>query len=94
MGDGDFKIPISDANFVSAEPFVDTIELTKDYSFLIIACDGLFDKLTAQEVVEFVHSNSATTSSLSEIANMLTDHALSKRSMDNITAVIIKLNWK
>jgi len=94
LGDGDYKIPASEANFVTSEPYVNVIELTKEYSFLLLACDGLFDKLTAQEAVEFVHGQLQSGTSLNEAANELTDYALSKRTTDNVTAVLVKFNWK
>eukprot|EP01102_Stenamoeba_stenopodia_P005572 TRINITY_DN16321_c0_g1_i1.p1 TRINITY_DN16321_c0_g1~~TRINITY_DN16321_c0_g1_i1.p1 ORF type:complete len:510 (-),score=106.49 TRINITY_DN16321_c0_g1_i1:90-1619(-) len=57
LGDSEMKVPISAANYVSAEPFVGKRELqTGIDAFLILACDGLWDKVTHQSAVEFVAS--------------------------------------
>ena len=94
LGDGDFKIPTSEANFVTSEPFVDEVELQREHSFLLLACDGLFDKLSAQEASEFIHSKLAEGKDLSSVAEELTDHALSMRSTDNVSVVLCQFNWK
>ena len=94
LGDGDFKIPVSEANFVTSEPFFNTHELTKEYSFLLLACDGLFDKLTPQESVEFIHERISNGTSISDVAEQLADHALQKQTTDNVTVVITQFNWK
>jgi serine/threonine protein phosphatase PrpC len=44
IGDKDFKFPYnkSEADFVSAIPYVNRIELTSQNEFMIVACDGLW----------------------------------------------------
>eukprot|EP00026_Physarum_polycephalum_P000597 Phypoly_transcript_00598.p1 GENE.Phypoly_transcript_00598~~Phypoly_transcript_00598.p1 ORF type:complete len:432 (-),score=105.57 Phypoly_transcript_00598:1020-2315(-) len=53
MGDMDFKDdptkPISE-QAVSSVPEITTIELTEQHEFVVLACDGLWDVLTNQEV--------------------------------------------
>ncbi len=57
FGDIDFKAPHNQGvDFVSAVPYVNTIELTDNDEFLVVACDGLWDVLTYEEAVEFVAS--------------------------------------
>lgn len=41
-------------NYVSAEPHIRSIELRNDDRFLLLACDGLWDKITYAESVELV----------------------------------------
>lgn len=94
LGDGDFKKPTSEENFVSAEPYVHEMQLTKSASFLLLACDGLFDKLTAQDAVNFVHEQLQQESSLSTVANQLTEHALNMRTTDNVSVVLVQFKWK
>jgi protein phosphatase 2C family protein 2/3 len=44
LGDRDFKYPYNkaDGHFVSAEPFVDKLNILPEHEFLIISCDGLW----------------------------------------------------
>ncbi|KXJ23938.1 putative protein phosphatase 2C T23F11.1 [Exaiptasia diaphana] len=44
---------------VTAMPDVITKEITPDYEFIILACDGIWDVLSNQEVVDFVRSRIA-----------------------------------
>lgn len=94
LGDGDFKIPISEANFVSAEPYYNSHPLTKEHTFLLLACDGLFDKLSPQESITFVHERLTSGVSLSDAAEQLADLAIEKQTTDNVTVVIVQFNWK
>jgi len=41
-------------DYVSAEPYYRDIELTNEDTYLILACDGLWDVMSDQEAVEFV----------------------------------------
>jgi serine/threonine protein phosphatase PrpC len=45
LGDRDYKIPTSEANFVSSEPFTSQVTLTAEDQFLLLACDGLWEKV-------------------------------------------------
>jgi serine/threonine protein phosphatase PrpC len=58
--------------------------------FLILACDGLWDVLSNEKAVEFVNSK-IKDKNLHEIASELTDHALSLKSEDNVSVVIVAL---
>ncbi|PNF15251.1 putative protein phosphatase 2C T23F11.1 [Cryptotermes secundus] len=44
----------AEEQIVTAYPDVETREVTPDWEFVIIACDGIWDVLTNEEVVEFV----------------------------------------
>ena len=39
---------------VSAEPDVEVAELTEEWDFLLIACDGIWDVLSNQECLNFM----------------------------------------
>ncbi len=39
--------------FVSAEPFINSVELNNDAQFLILACDGVWDVLSDEDVLFF-----------------------------------------
>ena len=94
LGDPDYKKPISDADYISAEPHVGTYELSHlDDDFLILACDGVWDVLTYQHATELVGTSRDDGCSPEECARTLVQTALNKGSKDNITAVIIFFNW-
>lgn len=44
---------------VTAYPDVDTKDLTSDHEFIILACDGIWDVLSNEEVLEFVRTRIA-----------------------------------
>ena len=48
LGDMDFKYPYNKAegHFVSGDPYIQKFELSPKNPFLVIACDGLWDKVT------------------------------------------------
>ena len=47
------------ACFSTANPDVIEKPLTPDHEFMVLACDGIWDVLTNQEVVEFVRNRIA-----------------------------------
>lgn len=57
LGDIDFKHPYNkgSADFVSAEPYINKVEINNSNPFMIIACDGLWDKLTYQGKLSYSH---------------------------------------
>jgi len=95
IGDIDFKFPYNkaSADFVSADPFINKVELNPKNPFLIIACDGLWDKLTYQEAVDFVARYKEVGKEPSETAQLLVKHALDLGSFDNVTAIVVYLHW-
>lgn len=46
---------LKENDIVSAEPYVHSTELQSDDSYIILACDGVWDVMTDQEAVEFVN---------------------------------------
>ena len=76
------------------EPDITEIELTGDEEFLVVACDGLWDVMTSEDVRAFVKKfmtkNGKRTAGMSEA---LVDEALRKNSTDNVSVVFIEFNW-
>ena len=61
--------------------------------FLVLACDGVWDVMSAEEVCDYVYLHIRKPSSdLKCIADEIVDLCLSKGSMDNITVIIIDLH--
>ena len=78
-------------------PDVFTHKITKNDKFLILACDGLWDVIENQVVVNFVLHHcydSETGKRINEnmnIADLLTRYAIKLGSSDNITVIVIFL---
>jgi serine/threonine protein phosphatase PrpC len=43
-----------DQPLITAEPEIESLTLSEDDNFILLACDGLYDVFTNEEVVEFV----------------------------------------
>ncbi|KAI9004682.1 phosphatase 2C-like domain-containing protein [Gaertneriomyces semiglobifer] len=101
IGDFEFKnnknLP-PEQQVVTANPDILERQLTDEDEFVVIACDGIWDCMTNQEVVSFVRQriNKGLTN-LSTVAEQLMDHCLSSDSelggvgCDNMTVVIVAL---
>ncbi|KAA6392966.1 MAG: hypothetical protein EZS28_011506 [Streblomastix strix] len=61
--------------------------IVKD-TFLILACDGLWDVMTDDEVAEFV---SHIKGDAQQIARILVQEALKRGTTDNVTVLVVKL---
>lgn len=94
---GDHTLKSNDV--VTAKPYTCTEALVSDDTFLILACDGLWDEVTDQEAVDFVRERIQNISDqdasfnrkLNEICRELVHHALDRGSTDNVTVMIVKL---
>ena len=100
FGDVDFKTPYEDDDIklgylLTAEPFITTTELIPHRDqFIIVGCDGVWEKLSRPDSVSFVASKLESEPDVSVLTEELVNHALNTGSQDNISAIIIKLNWE
>ena len=75
--------------YVIANPYCKSITISKqdkdEPTFILCACDGLFDVMSDQDAVDFVldHLDEHDT-----IAQLLVKEALRRGSTDNITATV------
>ncbi|XP_044487181.1 probable protein phosphatase 2C 60 isoform X1 [Mangifera indica] len=63
IGDVEFKLNKAlpaEKQIVTANPDINTIELCDDDEFLVIACDGIWDCLSSQQLVDHVRDQLAT----------------------------------
>ncbi|KRY37075.1 Protein phosphatase 1B [Trichinella spiralis] len=78
---------------VSPEPDLYVIERTNDgdeqEQFLLLACDGVFDVMTNQELCDFILSRLRVSHNLEIICNEILDSCLSKDSRDNMSVVLV-----
>merc|ERR1719203_2649035 len=99
---GDFVFKMNEAlpaseQIVTAEPDVEVAEVTKDWDFLVLACDGIWDVLSNQEVADFVTKRLALAMEPEDICEELMTRCLSPDCQmgglgcDNMTVVLVCL---
>ncbi|KAF7768215.1 hypothetical protein Agabi119p4_7458 [Agaricus bisporus var. burnettii] len=101
LGDFEFKKNLSlgpEAQMITANPDVTIHEITEEDEFLVLACDGIWDCLSSQQVVDFVRYQVSQDKELTEIGKMLCDHCLAPDTAsgagigcDNMTVLIVAL---
>ncbi|GMH07365.1 hypothetical protein Nepgr_009205 [Nepenthes gracilis] len=86
IGDRHFK------QWVIAEPDTQVHRITADYEFLILASDGLWDKVTNQEAVDVAHPLCVGISKPEPVAacKKLMDLSISRGSADDISVMLIQ----
>ena len=78
-----------------AEPEIKAFRIKKDHDFIVLACDGIFDKLSSREVIKLVWetANNSKARSIHELSGQAVDSILKasiiKKTLDNITVVMI-----
>jgi len=94
FGDIEFKYPANQADdhFVSSEPYINMVEISKEHPFMIVSCDGLWDTFSYQDAVDFVVQTRANGKSQNETVQLLVKEALDRGSYDNITTLLIFFN--
>jgi len=79
---------------LSAEPYVTSLTLDPHHKFCVIACDGLWDVITADEAVSFIAQEKAKKGrNAQDAAKALVEAAYKKGSTDNITVLVIYFHW-
>lgn len=88
---------------IISEPEIEMFRLTEEYDFILLGCDGIFDQIKNEEVVNCawmtleknllldvnVHNQSGL------VVDMVMKTALARKSLDNITSVFIGFeNWE
>ncbi|KAG1665821.1 Protein phosphatase 1G [Nymphon striatum] len=98
LGDHLYKqgdIPAKE-QMISAQPDIQTLCLNSDDEFMVVACDGIWNSMSSQEVVNFVKKRILKATKLSKICEEMFMHCLAPDSAgdgtgcDNMTAVIVK----
>jgi len=92
LGDSFFKLnehTDSRPSGIIAEPSIVEVSLTSKDDFAVIACDGVWDVLTYDQVAKFVELELKTHNSSQTAAENLVSKALASGSKDNITVVVL-----
>lgn len=74
---------------VSPEPEIFVEERDPADEFLVLACDGIWDVMTNEELCDFVRNRLQICPSLETICNQVIDTCLYKGSRDNMSIVIV-----
>ncbi|KAF8133793.1 PP2C-domain-containing protein [Boletus edulis] len=101
LGDFEFKknyslIPQKQA--ITSDPDVTVHEITNEDEFLVLACDGIWDCLTSQQVVDVIRLKISEGKELSEIGEAICEHCLAPDTSsgtgigcDNMTVLIVAI---
>ena len=92
-------------NIVVALPDITEIELDDDFNLLVIGCDGIFDVLSNEQILECVKIvikeknvkdlNEINVSELcGDIADMIIKSSLALDSFDNVSCIVVAFNFK
>lgn len=73
--------------WIISEPEIKRVPLTSDCQFLIMASDGLWDKVNEQEAVDIILRGKNSTESCKKLVDM----SLSRGNIDDITVMVINL---
>uniref|UniRef100_U5EG32 Putative alphabet n=1 Tax=Corethrella appendiculata TaxID=1370023 RepID=U5EG32_9DIPT len=92
LGDYDYK-NVKDLGqceqLVSPEPEIFCQDRDPADEFLILACDGIWDVMTNDDVCKYVHNRLQITDNIESVANQVMDTCLQKGSRDNMSIIII-----
>ena len=88
---------------IIALPDITEIELDDNYNFIVMACDGIFDVLKNEELLECIkivikEKNITNFKDFNmhqlcgDFANMIIKSALAKNSFDNVSCIVIAIN--
>eukprot|EP00741_Cyanophora_paradoxa_P003450 tig00000704_g3351.t1 len=99
MGDADFKqcfrLLFPGHTFTGplliSEPEIHEERLTDEDDFLILACDGLWKRLTSKKAVKVVRKALLESPDVQRAADKLVQEAIDLRTTDNVTAIVIML---
>ncbi|KAG2010210.1 phophatase 2C family protein [Coprinopsis cinerea AmutBmut pab1-1] len=101
LGDFEFKKNYAlppEKQIITADPDVTVHEITEEDEFLVVACDGIWDCLSSQQVVDFVRYQVSQGKELQEIGEMICDHCLAPDTSsgagigcDNMTVLIVAI---
>ncbi|GAA6020584.1 hypothetical protein JCM10207_008676 [Rhodosporidiobolus poonsookiae] len=100
MGDFEFKQNNNldaEQQIVTVDPDITVHEATKEDEFVVIACDGIWDVLTSQQVIDYVRLAISQEKPLTAICEELMDRCLAPDSdwggvgCDNMTLMVVAI---
>ncbi|KAH8998591.1 PP2C-domain-containing protein [Lactarius akahatsu] len=101
LGDFEFKKNYSltpDKQIITSNPDVTVHDITEDDEFFVLACDGIWDCLNSQHVVDFVRREVAQGKLMGQICENIMEHCLAPDThgaqgigCDNMTILIVAI---
>jgi serine/threonine protein phosphatase PrpC len=85
FGNYEFKA----SKYLVSDPEIKEVTIGKDAHFLVMGCDGLYEKFTNDEIVSYI-KNKISSKSLEEVIQQLVEEALDRGTEDNITVIVVK----
>ncbi|KAK5622635.1 hypothetical protein CRENBAI_000223 [Crenichthys baileyi] len=74
---------------VSPEPEVCVVERSPTDEFLVLACDGVWDTISNEELCAFIHNRLQVCTDLRDVCTQVIDLCLYKGSLDNISIILL-----
>uniref|UniRef100_A0A3Q2ZVN9 protein-serine/threonine phosphatase n=1 Tax=Kryptolebias marmoratus TaxID=37003 RepID=A0A3Q2ZVN9_KRYMA len=74
---------------VSPEPEVCVVERSPLDEFLVLACDGVWDTVSNEELCAFIHNRLQVCTDLRDVCAQVIDLCLYKGSLDNISIILL-----
>lgn len=75
---------------ISPEPEIFVRDRNMEHDeFLILACDGIWDVMTNEDLCDFIYSRLLLTDDLESVTNQVVDTCLHKGSRDNMSIVLV-----
>ncbi|KAL8195768.1 hypothetical protein R6Q57_025521 [Mikania cordata] len=98
IGDIEFKqnkFLSAEKQMVTADPDVNILELCDDDDFIVLACDGIWDCMSSQQLVDFIHEQLKSENKLSTICERVFDKCLAPSTStgegcDNMTMILVQ----
>jgi protein phosphatase 2C family protein 2/3 len=84
-------------NVIIALPEIKYFDISPNNDFIVIGCDGLFEKMKNKEIIDYIWKHTETIKpkdihhACGILVEKLVNETISKKSTDNITAVLINL---
>ncbi|GAB4854640.1 hypothetical protein Ancab_023222 [Ancistrocladus abbreviatus] len=98
IGDMEFKqnkfLP-AEKQIVTANPDINIVELGDDDDFIVLACDGIWDCMSSQQLVDYIHEQLSTETKLSIVCERVLDKCLAPSTAcgegcDNMTMILVQ----
>ncbi|KAK4357905.1 hypothetical protein RND71_023515 [Anisodus tanguticus] len=97
IGDMEFKqnkfLP-AEKQIVTADPDINIVDLCDDDDFIVLACDGVWDCMSSQQLVDFIHEQLKSESKLSAVCERVLDRCLAPTAggegCDNMTMILVQ----
>ena len=84
---------------ISGEPEIRAMTITKEFDFIVMGCDGVYETKSSQEIVDFFYKEFWSGSKISPSIEKLLDELCSPDYMktegigcDNMTCIVIKIS--